>query len=352
MMRFEPVPPVRGGGEAEPSPRVRARLDAGLERHGGEVVALVDDDQAVAVEQSAGRRGGRGSGSSPRRRRRSACPCRRRSGRPGRARGRGARRVGPATGRRAPCGRRAPASGVSWWAMTAQAMTVLPAPGRGDEDAEVVGDERRRPRRLLRPQRRRRSVKLDRAGVRRGRRRRRAGCRGSASSSCDPFGEPAGKVEPLEVLAVAADEPGRVPGREPHPLLLVELRVGDRRRGASARRPQRAADPPARSTASRPSRARITGGGGGPPRRASSASVSAGPASTGRSDSASAADRVGCEPGDRRQERPLVRPRLHRRRVEEHRRAPCSRRSPWSGRAIRFPNEPFGMKSCDGKNRS
>lgn len=42
------------------------------------------------------------------------------------------------------------------------------------------------------------------------------------------FREPAGKVEPLEVLPVAGDEPRRVPRREPHPLLLVELRVGDR----------------------------------------------------------------------------------------------------------------------------
>lgn len=45
----------------------------------------------------------------------------------------------------------------------------------------------------------------------------------------DGFGEPARQVEELEVLAVAGDEARCVPGREPHPLRLVELRVGDRR---------------------------------------------------------------------------------------------------------------------------
>ena len=44
----------------------------------------------------------------------------------------------------------------------------------------------------------------------------------------DPLGEASRKVEPLEVLPIAADEPGCVPGREPHPLLLKELGVGDR----------------------------------------------------------------------------------------------------------------------------
>src|SRR5688500_12422450 len=44
----------------------------------------------------------------------------------------------------------------------------------------------------------------------------------------DALGETAGEVEPLEVLAVAGDESRRVPRREPHPLLLVELGVRDR----------------------------------------------------------------------------------------------------------------------------
>ncbi len=44
----------------------------------------------------------------------------------------------------------------------------------------------------------------------------------------DALGESSREVEPFEVLAVAGDEPWRVPRREPHPLLLVELRVGDR----------------------------------------------------------------------------------------------------------------------------
>ena len=47
--RFELVPPVRGGGEAEPPPGP-GPLDARRERDGGEVVALVDDDEPVAVE--------------------------------------------------------------------------------------------------------------------------------------------------------------------------------------------------------------------------------------------------------------------------------------------------------------
>ena len=34
---------------------------------------------------------------------------------------------------------------------------------------------------------------------------------------------------------------------------------------------------------------------------------------------------LGCHPGDRRQERPLIGPRLHRRRVQEHRRAALRR---------------------------
>ena len=42
------------------------------------------------------------------------------------------------------------------------------------------------------------------------------------------FNKAAGKVQPLEIFLVAADEPRRVPGREPHPLLLVEHRVGNR----------------------------------------------------------------------------------------------------------------------------
>lgn len=46
---------------------------------------------------------------------------------------------------------------------------------------------------------------------------------------CDPFDEATWQVDPLEILLVAADEPGCVPGREPHSLLLVELRLVNRR---------------------------------------------------------------------------------------------------------------------------
>ena len=43
----ESVAAVRGGGQAEPAPS-RDVPDGVLERRGGDVVALVDDDQAVA----------------------------------------------------------------------------------------------------------------------------------------------------------------------------------------------------------------------------------------------------------------------------------------------------------------
>ena len=46
---FEPVAPVRGGGQAEPASRPGA-LHARLERDRRDVVALVDDDEAVVVE--------------------------------------------------------------------------------------------------------------------------------------------------------------------------------------------------------------------------------------------------------------------------------------------------------------
>ena len=47
--RFELVPPVRGGREAEPSPGP-GPLDARRKRDGGKVVALVDDHEPVPVE--------------------------------------------------------------------------------------------------------------------------------------------------------------------------------------------------------------------------------------------------------------------------------------------------------------
>jgi hypothetical protein len=48
--RFELVPPVRGRGETEPAAAPR-RSHARRERHRWEVVALVDDDQAVGTEE-------------------------------------------------------------------------------------------------------------------------------------------------------------------------------------------------------------------------------------------------------------------------------------------------------------
>lgn len=49
---FELVPPVGRGGQPEPAPG-RCPLDAGRERHRGQVVTLVHDDQAVVVEHGS-----------------------------------------------------------------------------------------------------------------------------------------------------------------------------------------------------------------------------------------------------------------------------------------------------------
>ena len=48
--RLEPVTPVRGGGQPEP-PAAAGIAHGDLERPGREVVAFVDDHQAVPVEQ-------------------------------------------------------------------------------------------------------------------------------------------------------------------------------------------------------------------------------------------------------------------------------------------------------------
>ena len=47
---FELVAPVRRGGQPEPAAR-SCRLHARRERHGGRVMALVDYDQAVSIEE-------------------------------------------------------------------------------------------------------------------------------------------------------------------------------------------------------------------------------------------------------------------------------------------------------------
>ena len=88
--RFELVAPVRGGGQAEPS-SAAGGLDAGGERHGGEVVALVDHDEAVGVEHGRVAAAGEALEHRDVDRSRSACSCRRRSGRCGPRRCRGAR---------------------------------------------------------------------------------------------------------------------------------------------------------------------------------------------------------------------------------------------------------------------
>ena len=166
----------------------------------------------------------------------------------------------------------------------------LAGSGRGDEDASVVAGEIVDRGRLL-GSKLADERELDRLGV------------GAIVDEIEPaaetddeigdlLGESAGKVEPFEVLAVAADEPWCVPRREPHPLLLVELGVGDRRE-VLQRREHRWRQPGPFDRQHRPE--------SGPDHRRRSwpaatgqiREAQAGPASTGRSDSARAATASG-----------------------------------------------------------
>ncbi len=241
--------------------------------------------------------------------------------------------------------------GTSWWAMTAHAMTVLPAPGGATSTPRSWATRSATAVGLLGAQGRRRTGSrpvLGRGGHRSISNRLPSWSISSSTRSV----EPAGKVEPLEVLAVAADEPGRVPGREPHPLLLVELRVGDRPEVLQAPRPPPAATRLARSTTSPRAGPGSPAAAGGPPASASSASVRVRPGVDRAKRLGERGHRLGCHPGDRRQERPLVGPGSIVVGIEEHCGAALGAQSPCSGRAIRLPNPAFGMKSWDGKNRS
>ena len=126
----------------------------------------------------------------------------------------------------------------------------LAGSGRGDEDAAVVGREVRDGGGLLGSERRPTNSDLDRLGVGAVGRRGRAGCRARSSSSATCSVSPRGRWSHSRSSRVAGDEPWRVPGREPHPLLLVELGVVRSTRGASARRAPPAAGPIVRSTTS------------------------------------------------------------------------------------------------------
>ncbi len=139
----------------------------------------------------------------------------------------------------------------------------------------------------------------------------------------DLAGEPAGEVQPFEVFVVGADEPGCVPGGEPHALLLVELRVRDR--------PQVLQPGDHRGRHARPFDRQL-GTEPGPNQRRRRWPT--GPREVRRREGRAGVDRseclgqgfdgVGFHAGDRRQERPLVGPGLHLRGIEEQRGAPRS----------------------------
>jgi hypothetical protein len=94
----------------------------------------------------------------------------------------------------------------------------------------------------------------------------------------------AGEHEPVEGLLVAADEPRRVPGRQPQPLLLVEGGLWSDARCFNAA--TSAGGSPNRSMASiAPSSARTCLGGAGPSPPRAARGLLPGPASIGRSSS-------------------------------------------------------------------
>ncbi len=103
----------------------------------------------------------------------------------------------------------------------------LPGARRGDEHTSVVTDQVIDGRSLLRSQRAGEG-QIDRRWVSAIVRELEPAVQ-AGDELGHSFGEAAGKVKPLEVFAVAGDESGGIPRREAHPLLLVELGVGDRR---------------------------------------------------------------------------------------------------------------------------
>jgi len=138
----------------------------------------------------------------------------------------------------------------------------------------------------------------------------------------DLLGEATRHVEPFEVFAIGADEAGSVPGGEPHALLLVELRVRDRRQvlqpGDYRRRQPRPFDRQLGTQPGPDHRGRRRAAGFGQVRQRQRRS--------GVDRSERLGQRlhgIGCHAGNRRQERPLVGPRLHRRGIEEQ---GCARR--------------------------
>ena len=235
------------------------------------------------------------------------------------------RRAGRATARRGVCGRRSP----GWAGMPGDERAAddgLARPRRRDQHPELVAGEGFDGRRLLGGSgspRAGRSIGVGRGSL--------VGDHEAATGlgeiAAGVVAQAAGKQEPVEGLAVAADEPGCVPGREPQPLLLVELGVVERRRVLRAPRPARAAARSGRC------QHRPRSGARSPPvaparhrRRAARGSSFR---ARRRSPNAAArlVDRLGRQAGERREERPLVLVRLQGRRVEEHGRAPLAARA-------------------------
>ena len=191
--------------------------------------------------------------------------------------------------------------------------------GRGHKDPSVVADDLADGDGLLRP---------EIAGEAQAQRR----VAGPGVGEIEPAAEPGdeilhrldhspGQVQPLQVLPVAADEAGRVPGGEAHPLLLVEHRVVYRRQVLEGRHHRRGKPrPPYRDGGSELSSDRGR-------RRWTVLPDQVGPRQAGAGVDGPQRfrqhrDRLPAEAGDGRQECPLVLPRTQRRRVDERGRSP------------------------------
>lgn len=158
------------------------------------------------------------------------------------------------------------------------------------------------------------------------------------------------EVEEIEFLPVAANETRRRMRRLPKRLQLMELRVVQRRAMLQRRdHRRRQTDPLNRHHPTQPVPHPLRR------RTINPTTCRRHPAARAENDRAhrlrDRCNRLRAYTPNAGQERPLVLDRLQCRRVQEHL-FPSRRAVRCSGSAIRFPNEPFGMKSCDGSNRS
>ena len=227
----------------------------------------------------------------------------------------------------------------------------LPGAGRCDEDPQVVATEDLESV-LLTARQRRLQVDVDPSQI--------PGLLPHDESTArlghdcsSRLAQPARQQEPVERLAVAAKEARRLPGRQAQPLLLVVGGVVERGQVLERREQRRwEADPVDRehrpgighdrrlaaSASSRPRRRAI-----GRLKRTSGDLADATRPST-RSPRASCDRAPRGTPTDRRTAGASTGSR--------NTVVPRRRHAPWSGSAIRLPNDPFGMKSWAGKSRS